>query len=158
VALPQVPHKVTVNAGGADDTTAIQSAIDKVSKLDLVDGFRGAVLLGPGTFKCERPLVIAASGVVLRGSAPGAKGTAIEMTGKPHVCITFRGSGALSQTGKPSRITDDYVPSGALTVQIADASAFQVGDRICIKRPVTNAWSTSWTWTRWSATARSRRG
>ena len=57
VALPAVPVKRNVDAPAAekaddDATAAIQAAIDEVAKLPLVDGFRGAVLLAPGTFNC----------------------------------------------------------------------------------------------------------
>ena len=69
VALPTVPVKRTVQSSGdADATTAIQSAIDEVAAMPLVNGFRGAVLLGPGTFACSNTIRIASSGIVLRGS------------------------------------------------------------------------------------------
>src|SRR5690349_86620 len=58
VALPDVPAKSRVQPVGGDDTAAIQGAIDEVSKLPLVDGFRGAVVLGPGTFTCSKTLTI----------------------------------------------------------------------------------------------------
>src|SRR5215475_7712683 len=41
VALPHVPAKRTVTPSGADDTDAIQKAIDEVSALPLEGGFRG---------------------------------------------------------------------------------------------------------------------
>ena len=51
VSLPKVPARVTVHPTGADDTAAIQSAIDTVSALQPDRrGFRGAVLLSPGSF------------------------------------------------------------------------------------------------------------
>src|SRR5580692_3963876 len=69
VALPDVPVKRTVEpSGGPDDTASIQAAIDAVAALPLQNGFRGAVLLAPGTFTCSNTIVIPASGVVLRGS------------------------------------------------------------------------------------------
>ena len=52
VALPTVPVKRTVKpSGGEDDAAAIQAAIDEVSALPLVKGFRGAVLLAPGVYQ-----------------------------------------------------------------------------------------------------------
>src|SRR4051794_30877921 len=69
VALPDVPVKRTVKpTGGADDADAIQGAIDEVAAMPLEKGFRGAVLLAPGTFNCCKTITIAADGVVLRGS------------------------------------------------------------------------------------------
>ena len=58
VALPTVPVKLTVKpSGGADDTATIQAAINEVAAMPLKDGFRGAVLLSPGTllkFHCAK--------------------------------------------------------------------------------------------------------
>lgn len=69
VPLPEVQAKVLVDSMDGDATTAIQKAIDYVSDLPLdPDGFRGAVLFGPGTFNVEGQLNIRRSGVVLRGS------------------------------------------------------------------------------------------
>jgi hypothetical protein len=54
VALPFVPVKRTVPSSGAgDDTATIQAAINEVAALPLENGFRGAVLLAPGTFTCS---------------------------------------------------------------------------------------------------------
>ncbi|MGB7156462.1 MAG: hypothetical protein WBD40_00265, partial [Tepidisphaeraceae bacterium] len=95
VALPNVPVKKTVQpSGSADDTKFIQSAIDEVAKLPLDEkGFRGAVLLGPGTFTCAETITIPTSGVVLRGSGSGASGgekTTIKLAGKPHLALAVR--------------------------------------------------------------------
>src|SRR5688572_28682201 len=55
VALPDVPVRRTVKpSGGEDDSALIQAAIDEVAALPLEEGFRGAVLLAPGTFPCSR--------------------------------------------------------------------------------------------------------
>ena len=45
--------------GHTDDTAAIQAAIDEVSKLPLVGGVRGAVLLDKGRFHCSATLRLA---------------------------------------------------------------------------------------------------
>ena len=92
VSIPDVKVKIMVNPVDGDNTDAVQNAINEVAKLPLVNGSRGAVLLTPGTYNCERTLNINASGVVLRGSGPGEKGTIINMTGKPHLCISARGN------------------------------------------------------------------
>ena len=75
VKIPTVPVKMIVTPSGGDDSAAIQEAINQVSQMELQDGFRGAVLLGPGIFNCRRTLTIQASGVVLRGSGSGAAGS-----------------------------------------------------------------------------------
>src|SRR4051812_33796184 len=45
VPLPSVPVKFPLHPSGKDDTQPIQSAIDAVAAMPLVNGFRGAVLL-----------------------------------------------------------------------------------------------------------------
>src|SRR5665213_525662 len=64
VRLPVVPVKRTLTPTGGDDTVTIQAAIDEVSRLMLVDGFRGAVVLAPGHFHCSKTLNLTVSGVV----------------------------------------------------------------------------------------------
>ncbi|MCX8037626.1 MAG: hypothetical protein N3D11_11395, partial [Candidatus Sumerlaeia bacterium] len=161
VALPSVPAKQTVrpSGNGRDDTAAIQAAIDAVSAMPRVDGFRGAVLLEPGVFSCSRTLTVSADGVVLRGSGSGADGgprTTIKMTGRPHLALAIRAPSA-SGRGRPSSnlrpagtaadftpaetfLADAYVPSGTTTFTVASAAGFAVGDVIEIRRPVTDAW------------------
>ena len=159
VALPVVAVKKTVNpSGGADDAPAIQAAIDEVSALPLENGFRGAVLLAPGTFTCTKQLTISASGVVLRGSGSGEgkNRSTIFMTGSRHTAIVAgvrRGrqsrdedGAAREAAGEPqpataaTNLTAPYVPSGAATITVADAKAFSVGDTLELRRPVTKSW------------------
>ena len=140
VAIPAVPAVKTVGASGGDDTAAIQSAIDEVSRLPLNVGFRGAVLLKPGTFNASQTIVIRSSGVVLRGSGSGSDGTTINMTGKPHLCFRLGAESDLHLSGKPAAITDPYVPSGCFCFHVADAREFHPGDQILINRPATPAW------------------
>ena len=87
VAIPAVPVKITLGPSMGDNTDAIQNAIDEVSKMKILNGFRGTVLLKPGTYDCEKALKINASGVVLRGSGSGVNGTILNLTGKPHACV-----------------------------------------------------------------------
>jgi hypothetical protein len=140
IALPTPPVKITMRPSPGDNTDAIQQAIDEVSKMSMHNGSRGTVLLEPGIYPCERTLTIRASGVVLRGSGSGEKGTVIQLTGQPHTCITVRGAVTYLQKGAPTTMSDPYTPSGANSFTLADASAFAIGDTIRIIRPVTEAW------------------
>ena len=97
VAIPTLAVKREVDPSGADDTAEIQAAIAEVSALPLVQGFRGAVLLKPGTFHCAKPITIGQDGVVLRGSGSGRDGTVIEMTGEPHTALTIEGRSCRSR-------------------------------------------------------------
>ena len=150
VALPEVPVKRVVEpSGSGDDAAVIQAAIDEVSALPVVNGFRGAVLLAPGTFDVPRPITISASGVVLRGSGSGAEGgprSTLRLTGSPHVAVVIRGPGREggretdNSGAAETLVADDYVPSGALSFTVADASDLAPGDLVLIRRPVTEAW------------------
>jgi len=154
VALPTIPVKKTVQSSGADDTAGIQAAVDTVAAMPLKDGFRGAVLLGPGTFVCSGTIKISASGTVLRGSGSGAgKGTrtTIKLVGKPHNGIAAGGSkkdsndpsadGVKQPSGAAkTTIADTYVPSGTSTFTVTDAMGFAVGDTIAIRKVVTADW------------------
>ena len=143
VSLPAIPAEIKLSPSGADDTTAIQHAINTISARPLNSrGVRGAVQLGPGTFHCAATLVIATSGVVLRGAGDGADhdATTISLTGEPHVGISIKGSFALSTTSPATNITDEYVPFGAHVVHVTDATHIHAGDLVQISKPVTPAW------------------
>jgi hypothetical protein len=112
VKIPLVPVKISLNPLPGDNSPSIQQAIEKVSQMEMVNGFRGAVLLNPGTYNCETQLSINASGVVLRGSGSGANGTVINMTGEPHPCIVVRGQVSSKSTGVSTTVADEYVASG----------------------------------------------
>ena len=67
VPIPYVANKQTVWPVPGDNSANIQAAIDKVSALTPdASGFRGAVLLKMGIYGLEKPLIIKASGIVLR--------------------------------------------------------------------------------------------
>ena len=143
IALPTIPARIKLSPTGADDTAAIQHAIDTISSRPLnAHGSRGAVQLAPGVFHCSAALTIAASGVVLRGagSDAGHQATTINLTGDPHVGIVIEGSFALSTRSPATNITDAYVPFGAHTVHVTDATHIHAGDLVQISKPVTAAW------------------
>jgi hypothetical protein len=153
VALPNVPVKVTVKPPSdvtADCTDLIQAAIDQVSAMPLdKGGFRGAVLLAPGTYPCTRTIKITADGVVLRGSGKSENGSIIAMSGEKHTAIIMA-SGLNQRVGnrlgnttaneKTIKITDTYIPAGSLNFNVADAKGFKVGDNVEIRKPVTDKW------------------
>ncbi|HYV36885.1 MAG TPA: hypothetical protein VE988_14345 [Gemmataceae bacterium] len=143
VALPNVAVQKTVAPSGGDDTANIHAAIKAVADLPLKNGFRGAVLLAPGVYTCSEPINIAAAGVVLRGSASkGDKRSTIKLTGKPHIGITVAGKANGMEPFKDAKtkIADAYVPSGAMSFNVADAKGFAAGDTITIRKTVTAEW------------------
>jgi hypothetical protein len=140
VALPQVGAKATVTPSGGDDTTAIQNAINSVAAMTPdANGFRGAVLLKPGTFHVSGTLNITTSGVVLSGSGSGDGGSVVNMTGGGFLFLDISGSGGYTRTNTVS-ITDSFVPSGATSLNVTSTSGFAVGDPVIVSRTVTSAW------------------
>ena len=147
VAIPAIPEAVRVRPGGSDDTTSIQAAIDSVSKMPLGEnGFRGAVVLEAGAYSISQSLKIQASGVVVRGAgSQQSGGTTITMTVND---IAFRAenpsddseSKAAADTVTPIAISEDYVPAGATTFKVSDASSLKVGDRIVIQLLYNDKW------------------
>jgi hypothetical protein len=151
-----VPVKAVVTPAPGDAGARIQAAINLVSKLPLnANGFRGAVLLAPGEYDIRDHIEIDASGVVLRGSGSGPGGTVLRATGTAQrypdglvqikgvvpSSVNLNGSAAPPMVpGTEQGITDSYVPVGATSFHVADASGFHVGDQIVVHRPSTAAW------------------
>ena len=140
VAIPSVPVKITLSPAAGDNSVTIQHAIDEVSKMKIVNGFRGAVLLKPGTYDCEKTLAINAKGVVLRGSGSESNGTILNLTGKPHAWITIKGNVSSKTFGDSTAIADRYVPAGSNSFNLTNAAGFAAGDTIRITRRITDEW------------------
>ncbi len=143
-AVPDVATVVTVQPGAGDDTAAIQAAINQVAAMPIgTNGFRGAVQLGAGEFQVGTFVTINSSGIVLRGSGQDAgAGTVIRATGtSQRDVIQIEGSGSWSKvSGSEKAVLDKYVPVGATSFRVADAGSFNVGDRVNVYRPSTQAW------------------
>ncbi len=140
VRIPDVPVKILLSPTSGDNSDAIQRAIDEVSEMKLVNGFRGAVLLKPGTYDCEKTININADGVVLRGSGSGINGTILNLTGKAHACLMVRGRVTTNAIGNSTLVTDKYVPAGASSFTVVNTAGFSMGDTIRITRPITPEW------------------
>lgn len=145
-AIPDAPVRETLAPSGdkkSDDTARIQAALDRVSELPMQpDGLRGAVLLKKGEFRCAGILEIRASGVVLRGEGDGDKGTRIiATTRKQNPLVRIGGKTAPAVIKKTAqKVLDPYVPVGARTVTVADASGFAVGQTVFLIRHGNAAW------------------
>lgn len=139
VALPDVAVKRTLNPTGADDSAAIQTAIDELAALPLEKHFRGAILLEPGTYLCSNTINIHASGIVLRGSGTN---TILQLKGAPHPAITARATNQSRATNSTLQtpIRGKYIPAGADNFEIADNTGWAIGDRVEIRSTVTEKW------------------
>ncbi|MEQ8706426.1 MAG: DNRLRE domain-containing protein [Phaeodactylibacter sp.] len=146
VAIPAVPVAITLSPSGEDDTGMIQEAIDEVEAMAPdANGFRGAVLLQAGCYEIEGQLYIEQSGVVLRGEGQGYDGTGTILHANlqaQHDFITIQGTGSGFDRPSSSRqdITTPYVPLGAYSFEIADASGHAVGDTIVLRRTPNQFW------------------
>lgn len=86
--IPNVPIRVVVPETKGDATQRIQAALDYVATLPQdVNGIRGAVLLNKGRYEVNGSLLIRASGVVLRGSGMGEKGTDLLATNQNRATL-----------------------------------------------------------------------
>lgn len=140
-----VPIKATISPVLGDNTANIQNAIDQVSALPLnTNGFRGAVLLNAGTYRCSSTIKISASGVVLRGvgSSTNGTGTVLQATANSqYTLVQITGSGSASTVGGTTHnITNQYVPVGARSFNVDSTANLSVGDHVFVRRVATSNW------------------
>jgi hypothetical protein len=150
VPIPFVAIKETVWPVRGDNSANIQAAIDKVSALPLDEsGFRGAVLLKMGTYEIEKPITIAASGVVLRGEGNTDIGTILigkipkdrQTYGRGAGLINIAGPKAIApQEDTKQMVTDNYVPVGSCSLNVVSAKAYKAGDKILVRRYGNQDW------------------
>ena len=135
--------RVVVSPIAGDETARIQKAIDYVAALPPdSNGVRGAVLLLKGEHEIFGQLQITNSGVVLRGQGADTNGTILVAAGiDRRTLIRICGQNNFSATTNPNwQIADDYVPVGATSFDLKDASGLKAGDTIDIVRPSTKEW------------------
>lgn len=136
VKIPDVQARIAVEPGDGDDMARIQAAIDEVSLMpQSADGFRGAVLLKKGTYEISGTLYIRSSGVVLRGEGQGEDGSILYATGtaKRNI-LEIQGQAVNLLTDTATQVSDLYVPAGSSSFHVDNASGFQVGDKVKVRR------------------------
>ncbi len=141
--IPDAPVRVVVSPVKADETARLQRAIDFVASLPAdTNGLRGAVLLLKGRHEIFGGLQITNSGVVLRGQGMGDGGTVLVAAGDDrHTLIRVGGrKDSVAEINSSWQIADDYVPVGATSFHVKDASGLAAGSSIRIVRPSTAAW------------------
>ncbi len=128
---------------GSDSREQIQAALDRVeAKKPEANGIRGAVLLKKGTYYIDGNLKIV-SGVVLRGEGDAENGTVLIFnTSEGGDAIVIEGDDPVEDMdiSRKVRIAQDYVPSGSISLNVEDASQFQEGDFVCVKKTVNEKW------------------
>ena len=86
--IPTAPPAIFLNWQSGDCSSLIQDALDKVaSKKPNAQGLRGAVVLGEGPWRLDRPLRITASGVTLCGM--GRDKTILTLHGPQRGAIVY---------------------------------------------------------------------
>ena len=142
-AIPDAPVRVVVAPGPGDRTERVQKAIDYVASLPADQkGLRGAVLLLRGRHEIGGSLRLDVSGVVIRGQGMEETGTVLVAASLDRRTL-IRIGGRNDRTnhfGKTCEIKDDYVPVGATSFRLKDASGLKPGDTINVVRPCTPAW------------------
>ena len=130
------------DSASGDDTARIQAALDRVGKLPPdTAGLRGAVLLRRGAYRCAGTLRLNASGVVLRGEGEGEEGTVITATArKQQPLVQIGGTPPRDEARTAREISDPYVPVGARSFSVADASGLAVGQTVFVVRRGNAAW------------------
>src|SRR5512138_752765 len=135
VPIPHVQIKVIVWPVPGDNSERLQKVIDSISLLSPdASGFRGTILLKMGEYNLEKPLYIKASGVVLRGEGMNDIGTILigktpkerpaqgpGRGGRPALINIVGDAGVKPLEEMKQIITDNYVPVGATSFNVASA-------------------------------------
>ncbi len=141
--IPEAPVRVRVSPRSGDETARIQAALDYVASLPAgTNDLRGAVLLEKGRHEVFGQLRMTNSGVVLRGEGPGTNGTVLVAVGTARrtlIRIVGRDNPTVISNSN-WQIADEYVPVGALSFRVRDASGLKVGDTVRALRPSTKEW------------------
>lgn len=123
-----------------DDQRNIQAAIDLVSKrVSNAQGFRGAVLLGPGTYRIPGTLRIDSSGVILRGSGNATKLVAAGRLKRSLIRVAGTGT-PQEMKGTRQAVTDRFIPTGRFDMEVRDARSFHPGDEVIVDIKANDRW------------------
>lgn len=150
IAIPDVPVVKTINPVSGDNTEHIQSALDEVGNLPLVNGVRGALLLKAGLYPVSGILYVNKAGVVIRGEGDGdlsSTSTIILATGNmPEKRTLIYLGNRTSPNEWSSKLTsnllvqDDYLPAGTNKVRLSSSSSLNIGDQVVVYHDDTQAW------------------
>ncbi len=149
--IPDIPVVKTLAPVEGDNTVRIMNALFQVYyMLKDENGFHGALLLEPGIWEITGSIKFKYPGVILRGSGDGEDpetNTILWATGNTpsQRTVLVAGGGGTSKwsekvTGTQTNITSDTVFVGTREFEIANVSAYAIGDNIIIYHPCTDAW------------------
>ena len=137
--IPFVPVVKTVSAVVGDNVANVQTAINEVAAMPLVNGIRGAILFKAGTYEMSSTINITASGIVLRGEG---QTTIFKATGiVQYDLINIKGSASKTDVvSTQKQITDTFLPVGTKNVTVESGHTFSVGDWVHFRREPNDAW------------------
>ena len=143
-ALPVMPVAQTLAPSGGDDTDAIQAALTAAGKRAAdANGWRGRVVLAPGTYTVSKTLTLTTSGVALEGTASqGPQATTLVLAGSANLLLSVQGSANASVSGTSYTVQGVPVPAGTDKLTLNTASGLQVGDAVRVISPRNLAWIT----------------
>ena len=136
----------------ADNTKHIQEAIDKAGAFSPdANGFRGIVYLTAGFYNVDGTINLKYDGVIMRGEGnlySDADSTVLyarNAKDKERKLIVMGPSASGHNWGNGNgdakvNIVNEKVMPGDRSFQVEDASAYSVGDLICIKFPSSESW------------------
>lgn len=150
--IPNVKNEIVLQPLEGDNHFQIQSAINRISKMPLRDGIRGAILLKTGVYNIWSTLHINTSGIILRGEGQSDDGTEIisqvtyphqqsirELRAQAVINIRGIGSGLIEKSDRQKLLNNiDIISSKELTIY--DASMFSKGDTVSITRTPNQKW------------------
>lgn len=143
-AIPFIPTVIELTPSGGDDTAAIQTALDQMISIAPMNenGFRGAVLLRAGTYYVSDSLYMNESGVILRGEGSDeVGGSKIIFTATTQKNMIVVGSnGSINNNSSAMQITDSFVPVGANSFMVSNASGYNVGNEIIVENTFNQQW------------------
>ena len=138
VVLPTPAPTLEVKPTGGDDTALLQSALDQLAALPPgKDGFRGMLLLAPGTFKIQDQLKIQSGGIVLHGSGPAA--TSLLAAGVDRRTLIEVRPAQEPALGSAINVVRDAA-AGTTLLALDSVAGLTAGDRVVITRPCTADW------------------
>lgn len=152
-----IPVVMTLTPVAGDNTANINNALAAVAAMPVqANGYRGALLLKPGTYGIAGVVRLGGDGVVLRGSGSGTNAAvdsilfstrtdfdATSLRGEYSVVILGNipySNNGLRGVGTAVNITTPWVKVGDDSFQVADVAPFAAGDIIVINQPITDAW------------------
>ena len=139
--IPTPAATIMIPQTNEDATDIIQDAINDLGGRQAdKNGFRGVILLQPGTYKIAGNLNIRHSGIVIRGAGMNTEGTTLLAAGKDRrTLIQITGGNDLTKKD-PIAVTDNYVPVNSMTLHLPAGHGLKKGDQIMVHRPSSEEW------------------